>query len=154
MSYIATKKIHKTAGTIALLTILAFFLSSFFAELNGNLEVIKSVKTGILYGIILLFIVMPATVITGRKLARNHTTTTLARKKSRMKLIAINAIVLIGLAITLCYRAINNLIDRTFVAIQIIEFVFGLSNAILLGLMIRDGKQLSTEIEIGINKNI
>lgn len=138
------KNIHKTVGKIALLIIIVFFSSSLYAELNGNDEVILRVKTGILYGIILLFFIMPATAITGKKLTGEHNSSVLTRKTKRMKLIAINAAVLIGLAFTLYYRAMHNLIDQTFVIIQLVEFVFGLYNAVLLILMIRDGRLLHT----------
>jgi len=63
------KNIHKTAGILALVVIFIFFSFSLYAELIGNHETIKIVKTGILYGMILLFLIMPVTVITGRKLA-------------------------------------------------------------------------------------
>jgi hypothetical protein len=137
-----TKVIHKVAGMLALFIILIFFSSSLYAEINGDHALIKAVKTFILYGIILLFIIMPVTVISGRKLSGKSISIVLDRKINRMKLIAINAIALILLAITLYYRATHNLIDHTFVTIQIIEFVFGLTNAALLTLMIRDGRLL------------
>lgn len=139
-----TKTIHKTAGILALIVILAFFSSSLYAEIDGDQELIKLVKTGILYGILLLFVIMPATVVTGRKLAGKQTSTVLNRKTIRMRLIAANAIILIILAITLYFRATNNMIDHTFVIIQLVEFLFGLSNAGLLILMIRDGRLLHT----------
>lgn len=137
------KNIHKIAGTTALIVILIFFASSLYAELTGNIQLIKTVKTAILFGLIILFIVMPTTVITGRRLARQFTSDVVSRKQNRMKFIAANAAILVALAFTLYWRAVNNKIDQTFMIIQIIEFTFGLLNAVLLIRMIKDGRILS-----------
>jgi hypothetical protein len=148
------RNIHKVAGTMALLVILTFFLFSLYAELVGDHELIKTVKTGIIEGITLLFLIMPATVITGRKLAGQINSPINNRKLKRMKFIAADALILITLAIVLYYRAINGKIDNTFLAIQIVEFTFGLLNVVFLSLMICDGKRLATEIRSNGNKII
>lgn len=143
------KNIHRIAGMLALIVILIFFASSLFAELTGDHQMIKTVKTAILFGLIILFIVMPATVITGRKLALQQTSKIVNRKQKRMKFIAANAAILVALAITLYCRAGNNKIDQTFVILQITEFTFGLLNALFLIQMIRDGRILSGKTKPG-----
>ena len=147
------KKLHKIAGTLALLVILTFFSFSLYAELARDLQLIRMVKTGILYGILLLFVIMPAVVVSGKKSAGTTTSPIVGRKLKRMKLIAADALILIVLAMVLYHRAVNNMIDQTFVAIQLIEFVFGLLNAVFLILMIRDGRILSGKTEPSLTKN-
>jgi hypothetical protein len=137
------KRIHKISGMFALITILIFFISSSYAELTGNHQIIRTVKTAIVYGLIVLFIVMPTTVLTGRKLAMQVTSKVVGRKQKRMRFIVANAIILVTLAFTLYSRAVNSKIDQTFCIIQIIEFAFGLINAALLILMVSDGRLLS-----------
>jgi hypothetical protein len=137
------KKLHQIAGPLALLVILVFFMSSVYAELTGDHQLIKTVKTAILFGLILLFIVMPVAVITGRKLAGQFTSTVVGRKLNRMKLIAANAAILVTLAILLYNRAIGDEIDQTFLVLQIVELAFGLLNVVLLILMIKDGRILN-----------
>lgn len=141
------KSLHKIAGTLALLIILAFFSFSLYAEFKDDHHLIKMVKTGILYGVALLFLIMPATGITGRKLAGQGTSPIIGIKMKRMKLIVANAFILISLAITLYYRAVNGMIDQTFMVIQVVELAFGLTNAVFLALMIRDGRLLAANLK-------
>jgi len=61
----------------------------------------------------------------------------------RMKFIALDAVILITLATVLYYRATNNLIDVTFIILQITEFTFGLLNVVFLSLMIKDGRNIA-----------
>lgn len=142
------KNIHKIAGTAALVVILIFFASSLYAEITGDHQTIKAVKTAVLFGLIILFVIMPVTVITGRKLARQATSNVVVRKQNRMKFIAANAAILVALAITLYCRAVNNQIDQIFVIIQVAEFTFGLLNAVFLIRMIRDGRILSRKAKL------
>ena len=64
-----------------------------------------------------------------------------------MKFIAVNGTFLVMLAIALYIRAASESIDQTFLIIQIIEFIFGLTNMVLLGMMIRDGRVLTGKIK-------
>lgn len=140
--------LHKIAGISALLVILAFFSSSLYAELSGNYQLIRTVKTIILYSLLLLFVLMPVTVITGRKQAGNTKSPVIDGKLKRMKFIAADAAILIALAVTLYYRAVKDMIDQTFIVIQIAEFTFGLLNVLFLTLMIRDGRILASDTKI------
>jgi hypothetical protein len=136
-------KAHIIATAIGVLTISSFFGFSLFAEIRGNQEFIKQVKTGILYSLPILLVAMPMLGITGKKLAGNSKSPIVATKMKRMKFVAINGMVLISLAIILYFRAVNNQIDSAFLAFQIGEFLFGFINLILLGLNIKAGMKLS-----------
>ena len=56
------RKVHPVAGIIGFVTILAFWLSSAGSELLGDPELIREVKRGIVWGLIVL---IPALAMTG-----------------------------------------------------------------------------------------
>ena len=138
---------HIIATSIAVVTICCFFSISLIAEIVGNQEFIKQVKTGILYALPILLLVMPILGITGKKLAGTSKSPIVIAKMKRMKLVACNGIILISLAVYLYFRALTNTMDRTFLGVQIIELVFGATNLTLLGLNIKDGMKLSGRIK-------
>ena len=138
---------HIIATSIAVLTIGCFFSFSIIAEIVGNEEFIKHVKTGILYCLPVLVFVMPMLAITGKKLAGKSKSPIITTKLKRMKFVTFNGIILISLAVYLYFRAINNNIDGTFLCVQIIEILFGAINLTLLGLNIKAGMKLSGSIQ-------
>ncbi|WP_149303814.1 hypothetical protein [Pareuzebyella sediminis] len=147
-------KAHIIATSIAVLTIGCFFSFSLIAEIIGNQEFIKQVKTGILYCLPVLLFAMPILGITGKKLAGKSQSPIVATKMKRMKFVAFNGIILISLAIYLYFRAINNNIDSTFLYVQIIELLFGAINLTLIGLNIKAGMKLSGRIKINTAHNM
>ncbi|MCG2461477.1 hypothetical protein K8352_12010 [Flavobacteriaceae bacterium F89] len=134
---------HITATIIAFLTISGFFSVSLIAEIIGDELFIKKVKTGIVYCLPILLIAMPLLAISGNRLGGNSKDPIVAKKMKRMKLIAINGVVLISLAIYLYYHAIYNTIDRTFLYVQIVELSIGAVNLGLIAQNINSGLQLS-----------
>ena len=140
-------KLHITATVIAVLTISTFFISSLRAEIIGDNLLIKTVKTGILYALPLLLLVMPTLAITGNKLAGKSKHPSILKKLRRMKFVMINGFILIGLAVFLYYLANYQSIDDTFLYVQIAEFIFGLSNLSLIGMNIKTGLQLSGKLK-------
>nr|WP_321413718.1 hypothetical protein [uncultured Allomuricauda sp.] len=140
-------KAHIVATAIAVLTIASFFSFSLIAEIMGNPEFIKQIKTGILYCLPVLLFAMPLLGITGKKLAGKSKSPIVTTKMKRMKFIAFNGVILISLAIYLYFRANDNNIDRTFLYVQIIELLFGAINLTLLGLNIQSGMKLSGRIK-------
>ncbi len=147
-------KAHIIATSIAVLTIGCFFSFSLIAEIMGNQEFIKQVKTGILYCLPILVIAMPILGITGKKLAGKSQNPIVTTKMRRMKFVAFNGIILISLAIYLYFRATNNNIDSTFLYVQIIELLFGAINLTLIGLNIKAGMKLSGRIKRNKAHNI
>ncbi len=134
---------HITATIIAVITIGSFFSFSLIAELIGDDLFIKQVKTGILYCLPILVIAMPMLALSGKKLAGNSKHPIVADKMKRMKLIALNGVILISLAIYLYYHANYKTVDRTFLYVQIAELVIGALNLGLIGLNINAGLKLS-----------
>lgn len=134
---------HITATVIAVITIGSFFSFSLIAEIIGENLFIKQVKTGILYSLPILLIVMPVLGISGKKLAGNSTNPMILKKMKRMKIIAINGLVLISLAIYLYYHAIYKTIDTTFLFIQLAELLIGALNLAMITMNIKTGLKLS-----------
>lgn len=139
-------RIHIITTAIALTTISSFFSFSLIAEIIGENLFIKKVKTGILYCLPILVFTMPLLGITGKKLAKKSKSNIITKKMARMKLIVINGILLIFIAIYLYYKAIYDYIDDTFFYFQILELVLGLFNLILIGLNIKSGRKLSKKV--------
>ena len=135
--------LHVTATGVATLVIATFFISSLLAELSGDLNGIKLVKRCILYALPILILAMPTLAITGSKLAGNTSTKYVKRKKRRMKLVMLQGLLLIGLAVFLYYQSHMKSINDTFLIAQSAELIFGLINLTLIGLNAKDGLALS-----------
>ncbi|MEH6532103.1 MAG: hypothetical protein V7735_12300 [Photobacterium frigidiphilum] len=144
MNRVTMKRIHKTAAVIAFLMIVSFFSTSLFADIFGDNEIIAQVKQTILYSVGLLVIAMMTTGITANKLYGAKVQGALAVKQKRMKIAAANGVViLIPAAIFLARWSAAGQFDSLYWTVQAIELIAGATNAILLGLNIRDGIRLS-----------
>lgn len=144
MNRVTMKRIHKMAAVIAFLMIVSFFSSSLFADIFGDHEIIAQVKQTILYSVGLLVIAMMTTGITANKLYGAKVQGALAVKQKRMKIAAANGVViLIPAAIFLARWSVAGQFDSLYWTVQGIELIAGATNAILLGLNIRDGIRLS-----------
>lgn len=137
---------QRVAEFLAISTISSFFLSSLYAEIIQDNKVILQVKTFIVYAIPLMLIFMPTIGITGNKIAKLVDSLIVKRKNKRVKLMALNGIILLTLAFVLYFRAKNGKIDSTFLTLQIIEFCFGFTNISMLFLMLKDGYKLKKSI--------
>ncbi len=138
-----TKLIHPISGTIALLTIATFWLSTITVEIFGTHAQIALVKTSIPWG---FFVLIPAIAITGATgfaSAGKRRGGVLAQKVRRMPIIAANGIlVLIPSALYLAAKAKSGEFDGLFYTVQLIELTAGAANLSLLGLSMRDGLRL------------
>lgn len=139
--------VHFIATIIAGITIVTFFSLSLVAEIKGDIQFIKGVKTFILYALPIMVIAMPMLKITGDKLAGKSNNPIILAKKKRMKLMIVNGIGLITLAVFLYYRSHFHAIDHVFLIAQIAEFGFGLGNLTLIVLNTRSGLQLSGKLK-------
>ncbi|MDF9800169.1 hypothetical protein OKW21_005432 [Catalinimonas alkaloidigena] len=146
------KQIHCIMAVLAMLTIVSFFASSLVAELSGNEAIIIKVKTYIFYALLLMIIFMPALGLSGKLLAGKSHHLLIQQKMRRVKLIVLNGIVLVSLAILLYIRASNANIDDIFQALQLTELLLGGMNIYLMSLMIRDGLKLSRGKKTGVAK--
>jgi len=121
--------LHAIAGTIALLTILTFWTSTLLSEIFGTHAQIATVKTAVLYGMLLL---IPAMIAAGA-----------SRKAMRMKFIAANgALILLPSAFFLASKAQSGAFDTVFYSVQTLEVIAGAVNITLLSLNMRDGLAL------------
>jgi hypothetical protein len=135
-----TKIVHPIAGTLALLTIATFWLSTALSELFGAQAVVTAVKTAIPWGFLLLIPSLAAAGGSGFALAKGRRAGLVGAKIKRMPLIAANGIlVLIPSALFLAFKAKAAEFDAAFYAVQVLELAAGATNITLLGLNMRDG---------------
>lgn len=138
------KVLHPVAGAIALLTILAFWLSTVGAEVFGSVATVTQVKLAIPWGLLIL---VPALIVTGASgfgLAGASSERRIARKKRRMPFIAGNGVlILVPAALYLASLAARGEFDGTFYAVQAVELVAGAVNLTLMWLSARDGLRLT-----------
>lgn len=136
--------VHKVSGGLAALTIATFWLSTLVSELFLGQEAIVTVKSLIPYGFFLLIPAMAAAGATGFRLAAGRTAGLIGAKRRRMPVIAANGVlVLIPSALFLAARAQAGSFDPVFYAVQAVELLAGAVNLTLLGLNIRDGRQMT-----------
>ena len=138
---------HLIATIVAVITISTFFVISLFAEIKGDKILIKSVKAFILYALPIMVLAMPVLKITGDKLAGKSKNPAVLAKAKRMKIVILNGIGLISLAVFLYYRSHYHMIDNIFLRAQIAEFVLGLANLTLIIINAKSGMQLSGKIK-------
>jgi len=136
-------KIHAIAGSIALLTILTFWTSTLASELLGTHAQITTVKTGILWGMLILIPAMMTAGASGASLGKGWKLPVVAHKSGRMKIIAANGLlILMPSAFFLAYKAQAGGFDTAFYIVQAFEIVAGATNITLLSLNMRDGMAL------------
>ena len=137
------KVIHPVAGTLALLTIATFWLSTVLAELFASQAAVTAVKTAIPWGFLVLVPALAATGGSGFVLAKGRRGGVIGAKIKRMPLIAANGlVVLIPAALFLAFKARAAEFDTVFYAVQALELVAGAANITLLGLNLRDGLRM------------
>ena len=135
-----TRMIHPLAGTLALLTISTFWLSTAASELFGTTEAVIMVKTAIPWGFLLLIPALAATGGSGAALAAGRKGGRLDAKRRRMAIAAANGLlVLVPAALFLAWKAGLGEFDALFYGVQILELAAGALNILLLGLNLRDG---------------
>ena len=133
-------KIHAAAGGLAALMIVLFWLGTAYTELLAGAEQIARVKTLILYGMGVLIPALMVTGGTGFALGRGWKLPLIAVKARRMKLIALNGVVvLLPSAIALAYLARMGRIDGLFYLIQAVELAAGAVNLTLISLNMKAG---------------
>jgi hypothetical protein len=142
------KVIHPIAGTIALLCIGSFWLSTLVSELFLSQEAIVLVKHTILQAMWVMIPAMAATGGSGFALAGERKGNLLASKKKRMQIIAANGLlILLPCAFYLYGKAAAGDMDTTFYALQVVELVAGATNFSLMALNLRDGLKLSGRLQ-------
>lgn len=138
-----TKIIHPLAGAVAILTIATFWLSTALSELFASKATVATVKTAILWGLLLLIPALMVAAGSGFALAQGRRAGVVSAKIKRMPLIAANGLlVLIPSALFLASKARAAEFDAAFYAVQALELIAGAANIALLGLNMRDGLKM------------
>ncbi len=138
------KLIHPIAGTLALLTIATFWLSTALSELFASQATVVAVKTAIPWGFLVLIPALAAAGGSGFALAKGRRAGLIGAKIKRMPLIAANGIlVLIPAALFLANKARLAEFDTVFYVVQALELMAGAANIALLGLNMRDGLRMA-----------
>ena len=141
------KIIHPIAGTIALILIASFWLSTVVSELSGSVVFVTTVKSTVPWGFLLLIPALAAAGGSGFALAQGGCGGLIGTKVKRMPFIAANGIlVLIPAALFLAAKARAGEFDATFYTIQVLELFAGATNITLLGLNMRDGLKLTGKL--------
>lgn len=137
------KILHPVAGTVAILTVSAFWLSTVLSELSGSPALVTAVKTAIPWGLLVLAPALMAAGGSGFRLAKGRCLGLVGAKARRMPLIAANGLlVLVPAALFLSSKAQAGAFDVTFYAVQALELAAGAANIALLGLNMRDGLKM------------
>lgn len=137
------KLIHPVAGTVAILSIATFWLSTAVTELLGSKSAIIAVKTAIPWGFVVLIPALIAVGASGFALSKGRRVGLVATKLKRMPLIAANGIlVLIPSALFLASKAQAAEFDTAFYGVQTLELIAGAANVALLSLNMRDGLRM------------
>lgn len=140
-------KVHAIAGVVGFLTIATFLISTLITELVGTHAAIATLKSGILWGLIILTPALAIAGGSGMSLGQGRTDQGVLTKKKRMPFIALNGLlVLVPSAVFLAMKANAGEIDAGFYVVQGIEFLAGAINLTLMGLNIRDGLRLTGRV--------
>lgn len=137
------KKIHKIAAIFAFLFITSFLTSTIIADLFAAPQQIAQVKSTVLIFIPGLILAMMITGISAAKLYPGVMKGALKVKQTRMKIAAINGVlILLPAAIVLAKWSALGQFDDLYWAVQIVEIIAGMVNITMIGLNIRDGIRL------------
>lgn len=136
--------IHATAGAIAMLCILSFWMSTAIAELFLSHDAVAAVKQAILYA---MWVLIPAMAITGGSgfsLAGGHSGRLAQGKAKRMRFIALNGFaIMLPAAFFLFRKTAAGEFDSVFYAVQAVELLVGVVQLLLMGLNFRDGLRIA-----------
>lgn len=138
------RKIHAAAGILSFLFIATFWSSTVVSELFLSQSAVTSVKVAITYAFIAFIPCMAITGATGFAMAGKSTFPILVAKRRRMPITGANGVLLlVPAAFFLSIKAQAGEIDSWFYAVQGLELLVGVINLFLMGLNIRDGRQMS-----------
>jgi hypothetical protein len=138
------RNVHAAAGVLAFLFIATFWTSTVVAELFLDYGAVTSVKVAITYAFIVFIPCMAITGATGFAMGGQSTFPILVAKRRRIPIIGANGLlVLIPAAIFLSIKAQAGEFDTWFYTVQALELLAGATNLFLMGLNIRDGRQMS-----------
>lgn len=136
--------VHASAGSLAMLCITGFMLSTLISEVFMGPAEIVLVKHGILYALCLLLPILVLTGASGFSLGKGRHGLLLDQKKSNMRIIAITGIVvLLPSAFFLYQKAVAGQYDASFYTVQLLELLAGGNNLRLMGANMVKGLRLA-----------
>ncbi len=136
--------IHAVAGATAMLCILSFWTSTAISELFLTEGAVVAVKQAILQGMLLLIPAMVVTGGSGFSLAGSRSGHFVDAKKKRMKIIAMNGLlIMLPSAFFLSHKATAGEFDTVFYLVQMAELAVGVVQLTLMSLNFRDGLKLA-----------
>ncbi|ARE39354.1 putative transmembrane protein [Rhodovulum sp. P5] len=136
-------KLHAAAGALGLTLIATFWTSTVLVETLGTPTQVAAVKQAILYALALLIPSLALAGAGGARLARSHRGPVVATKTRRMRLAALNGVlILVPSAVFLASKAGAGALDTGFYAVQALELMAGAANFALLSANMRDGMAL------------
>lgn len=137
--------IHAAAGTLVMLLVACFWISTLVSELFFDATAITYVKQIIAkYGLVCLVLAMAATGGSGFALSKARKGRLIEEKKKRMPFLAANGVlIMIPAAIYLSIKATAGEFDAFFYVVQAIELATGLIQLTLLGKNFKAGLRLS-----------
>ena len=139
--------VHRAAGVLALLIIAAFWSSTVLVELFGDAAAVAAVKLAIAWALLVFVPLLAVTGATGFAMAGREPGGLMAAKGRRMRIIAMNGLVVLApAALFLAWKANAGEFDGSFMGVQAAELVAGAVNAVLMSLNVRDGLRLTGRI--------
>ncbi len=136
--------LHAASGTLAMLCIASFWVSTAVSELFLDHSAVAFVKRAIVFGLFLLVPLLILTVLTGTILGKGRKEPLIAKKTRRMRVVAANGLlVLVPAALVLNGMGAAGRFDAAFFAVQSVELAVGIVQMVLMGLNLRDGLRLS-----------
>ncbi len=141
------RRVHPIAGSLALLTMLAFWTSTVAVELVGSTDDIAAVKDAIMWGLLVLVPAIAATGGTGFVRAGRSKNAHILAKKRRMQVVApIGLLVLVPCVLYLGFTSSPSGLGTYFHDVQAVELGAGAVNITLMTLNVRDGLRLTRRI--------
>jgi hypothetical protein len=136
-------KLHGLLGSVALICLAAFWVSTLTSEVFLSQVSVVAVKNAILAAMWVLIPSLAATGASGFALSRSRKGRLVDVKMKRMRIIAANGLlVLLPCAFALASMANAGRFDSVFYGVQAIELIAGAVNFTLLTLNMRDGLRL------------
>ncbi|MHA7684529.1 hypothetical protein [Cupriavidus sp. PET2-C1] len=141
--------VHGIAGSVAMLTVATFWMSTVISEAFFDHAAVALVKQCVVYGLALLITAMAATGASGFALSRHRRGRIVDSKKKRMPLIVANGLlIMLPCALFLSAKAQAGEFDTLFHVVQAIELAMGALQLTLLGMSFRDGMRLAGKLKL------
>ncbi|MCH8567151.1 MAG: hypothetical protein LAT67_02750 [Balneolales bacterium] len=138
-------KLHLAATMLAGLTITIFLTATVVAEISRETSLIVLTKKYIAYFLPVLIFSMPALAGSGIRLAKYNSSPLIRKKLIRMKIIGVNGLFLVTIAIYLYLKSSAGLYDDVYRTAQAAEIILGSTNLLLIAQNAKAGFMMSRD---------